>query len=83
MDSDQFDDLKQFITGVVSQSEKRLEAKLGSRIDTLDLKVDKLEATLTHRMDEGFAGVAEAIAAINDIVDDHERRIIKLETKPA
>jgi hypothetical protein len=60
MDDDQLDDLKQFITSTVSQSEQRLTG----RIDGLEKK-----------MDDGFNGVGEAIAEINDRMDKRDAEV--------
>lgn len=72
MDQAQLDDLKQFITATVSQSEARLEERLGGRIDRLEQK-----------MDDGFAGIAEAIEQIHDHNAETDRRLTKLEQRHA
>ena len=59
-----FDDLKQFISGVVSQSEARLTA----RIDAVEQK-----------MDDGFAGIADIMEIQNDRLDTHDQRLVALE----
>ena len=56
------EDLKQFIVATVSQSEARLE----SRLERLERKVDN-----------GFAGVAEAIETIHELIDDLDAKITK------
>lgn len=72
MNDDQLDDLKDFVSTTVLQT----EARLTERIDGLEQK-----------MDDGFAGVGEAIAGINERIDDNytklDNRIITLEQKPA
>jgi hypothetical protein len=68
MNDDQLDDLKQFIAATVSQAEMRL-----------DQKIDQ-----GHKeMQDGFAGVAEAIEQINTKIDEQkttvDNRFMKLE----
>lgn len=63
MDDTQIEDLKQFISATVSQT----EARLGDKIQTLDKKVD-----------DGFAGVGEAIEEIHK---DIETRDTKFDTR--
>jgi hypothetical protein len=72
MSNDQIDDLKQFITTTVSQQLSDFERRLTSRIDGLEKK-----------MDEGFAGVGDAIAEINDKIDNHDTRLTNLESAQA
>lgn len=86
MNTDQLDDLKQFITATVSQSEARLEERLGGRIDSLEQKVDDGFVRLEAKMDDGFAGIGDAIEAIHLRIDDnetsidkHDKRLTKLE----
>jgi len=54
VDDDQLDDLKQFVSATVSQTEARLTEK-----------IDKLE----QKVDDGFAGVGEAIEEIHTQID--------------
>lgn len=79
MNDDQLDDLKQFISATVSQTEQRL----GEQIDGVDQRLDRLE----QEVDNGFAGVGEAIDAIYDSINTHENgtdiRLTKLEQKAA
>ena len=91
----EFDDLKQFIVSVVLQSEHRLanridvlETRLDGRVDSLEKKFDRLDKkveTLDKKMDEGFAGIGEAVENLSNIMDfrfkNHEKRILKLELK--
>jgi LPS O-antigen subunit length determinant protein (WzzB/FepE family) len=70
----EFDDLKQFMISLISQSEVRLESMI-------DKKLNKLES----KMDDGFAGIAEVVENIIENTDakfkNHEKRILKLEHK--
>jgi ribosome-associated translation inhibitor RaiA len=75
---DQFDDLKQFIEATVSQSEARVTHALTK---TIDEKIDRLDKKLSTKMDDGFAGVEEAIEGIHTILDKHENRHDKAETR--
>jgi len=68
MDENQLDDLKQFITATVSQTETRLVG----RLENLEQKVD-----------DGFAGIGEAIEQINEQHAGTERRLTKLEQQVA
>jgi len=93
MNTDQLDDLKQFITATVSQAEAQLEERLGGRIDSVETGLVKLEtkmddgfARLETKMDDGFAGIGEAIEQIHARVDTneddiakHDKRLTKLE----
>lgn len=83
MNTDQIEDLKQFINARISQSETSLESRLDHKIDDLwrDLKAEI--NILRSDMNDGFAGVADAIGVIHDKLDDHEERIIKLEANAA
>ena len=86
MNKDELDDLKQFILSVVSQSESRLGGRIDgveSRFDNLESRFDKLE----KKMDDGFAGIGEAIDNLSGLFEsghkNQEKRIIKLEHKAA
>jgi len=91
MTNDQFDDLKQFITATVSQSEARLEARLKEEIhqsvaqleENFYVKIAQLEA----KVDDGFAGIGEAIEQLHHIIDERdaavERRLVRLEQRAA
>lgn len=68
MKDEQLDDLKQFIASQTSQSESRI-----------DKKIDNLQKI----MEDGFAGVGEAIERNNSQLDDHESRINALEAQSA
>ena len=90
MNDDQFDDLKQFIEATVSQSETRIKDELGERIDGVEQRLDGVEhrlGNLEKKVDDGFAGVADAIETINQHLDDHEtecnERLTKLERQAA
>jgi hypothetical protein len=86
MKDDQIDDLKQFIKVTVSQSEARLESRLGGRIDSVEGRLGSVEnrlESLEQKMDDGFAGIAEAIEFINDQAAVTDRRLTKLEQKAA
>lgn len=76
MNDDQLDDLKQFITATVPQSEERLRDELMGEIHGLRKEVV-----------DGFAGVGEAIEAIHQQSEDRDievdRRFTKLEQQTA
>lgn len=79
MNEDQLDDLKQFIAATVLQTEKRLKGKISNVRSEL--------AGLHDEIADGFAGVGEAIEAINNQIGDHEtktdKRLTKLENQIA
>jgi hypothetical protein len=82
MKTDELDDLKQFMTALISQTEIRL----GDRIDSLEVRFDKLEGRLdglAADMKSGFDGIANIIEAHNTQLDDHEERLTKLEQQAA
>jgi hypothetical protein len=68
MDSNQLDDLKQFITASISQAEERLLTEIKE---------------VSKEMAEGFAGVGEAIEGMHKQSDDQNKivdaRFTKLE----
>lgn len=68
MKDDQLDDLKQFIEVTVSQSEQRVKTEISE---------------LREEMNDGFAGVGEAIEEIHKIIEDNktevDQRLNKLE----
>lgn len=99
MNDGQLDDLKQFIEAMVSQSEARLEHKLGGlgglggRIDKLDgtvsaidFRLDRLDTrldSLEQKQDDGFAGIADILEPLLEKQDDHEKRLTALELPSA
>ena len=86
MTIDELDDLKQFMTALISQTEIRLSG----RIDSLEVRIDQLDERLTGRIDRlaadmksGFDGIANIIEPHNTQLDDHEERLAKLEQQAA
>lgn len=75
MNNDQFDDLKQFIAASVSQSEERIRGDM----DKLRLDMDKGFQSLREEMVNSFSGVGDAIEEIHTQLEQHERRLTKLE----
>jgi len=81
MDEDQLNDLKQFITATVSQA----TADIATKEDIADMatKEDishmaKDIAHLEKKMDDGFAGISEAIEhikQINQTMDDRDKEV--------
>lgn len=70
MNDGQLEDLKQFIDSRISQATSVLATK------------GDIE-NLRQEMNDGFSGVAEAIEQINQVIDEHEQRIVKLEPNAA
>jgi hypothetical protein len=79
MTDDQLTDLKQFILATVSQTEARLESKIDSVEVRLSTRIDELN----DKMDDGFAGVGEAIEQLHQQIEERddvvEGRLAKLE----
>ena len=76
MNDAQLDDLKQYIHATVSQSAESVKTELRSEIRASETRIRK-------DMEDGFAGVAEAITTINDKDDEQDKRITKLEKQIA
>lgn len=74
MDDQQFDDLKQLIASVVSQSESWLRKDLPTKGE-MNAGFDRLE----KKIDDGFAGVGDALESIHAQLDAHEVRLTNLE----
>lgn len=87
MNDDQLDDLKQYIAATVSQTEQRLGGRIGgveSRLDGVESRLDGVESRLggvesrldrlETKVDDGFAGVGEAIELINNRLDESETK---------
>ncbi len=83
MNDQQLDDLKQFITATVSQSEAQLDGKIdGLRIE-LSGEINGLRGELIDlrgEMHEGFAGVGDALDALSS---DFDARLTRLEKTAA
>lgn len=77
-----FDDLKQFIDGRQAQLEERLSA----RIDGLEAKMvtkQDLEATERRILQSVGDAMSQANDATDTRLDDHEKRLRRLEHRPA
>jgi hypothetical protein len=72
MNDEQLDDLKQFIDSRISQSEQLLKAEFTQQLQITNQKID-----------DGLAGVGEAIEQINNRLDkrdkDVDQRLTNLE----
>lgn len=84
MDEDQLNDLKQFIAGTVSQATTGLattDALNKVAKDVAELKKDVAELkTKTNDLDLKVDTISEAL---NESLNDHETRLIKLEQQAA
>jgi peptidoglycan hydrolase CwlO-like protein len=84
-----FEDLKQFVTSTVSQSEERIMThvdKLDGRIDTLSARIDSLSEridSVDEKLDIIQEAIAESIVQQEAILKDHEHRITRLEHREA
>jgi hypothetical protein len=83
MNNERMDDLKQYISGAISQSEQSLEKNLTAKIQAVRTELKTDIQTVRTEMHAGFAGAAEPIDRLNDTVDDHGQQIVKLKTKLA
>ena len=91
MDEDAVADLKQFITGLMSQQLAALRDELRKDIERVESKLTnqilRVESKLEKKIDNLSAAVAEAIDSSNEEtasqIKNHERRIVKLERKLA
>jgi len=84
MNDDTIADLKQFISTTVGQATASLKTELGETLKVELSDVIKTEINvLRQEMQDGFAGVADAITPVHDDLANHERRIIKLEQQAA
>ncbi len=66
------------------EGQKRLEEKFGgleTRMDKLEIKVDKLEIKV-NQLGQEMIGIKTFMGRIEDGLNDHERRIKKLENVP-
>ena len=80
MDSSQLlDDIKQLLHAEISQSEQRLRDEIKSSEQRLSVDISQL----CDEMHDGFAGIAEIITSTNDVLENHEQRVGKLEVKTA
>lgn len=86
MNDETIQDLKQFIAATVSQQTsdiiKRLDG-VDERLDGIDTRLDRVET----KIDDLSASVAEALDATHEVthsqLQDHERRIVRLEQNAA
>ena len=89
----QFEDLKQFIDGRISQSEQLFEERFGKvegRLGKVEGKLGKLESglqSLRTEMLDGFAGVGDAIEDVHQLLEEtklkFDKRLSKLEKQAA
>jgi len=83
MNSDFFDDLKQFITAALSQTEARLLERLEFDIASVRREVNDLRKELSNFREEtreGFLGVGEAM---DETAIEVDARFIALEQQAA
>ncbi|HEV2402774.1 MAG TPA: hypothetical protein VGS08_01095 [Candidatus Saccharimonadales bacterium] len=82
MNEDVVQDLKQFISTTVSQQTASLQ-------DSIHLDLQRLDQKLTSQIGDLSHSVADAIETSNEVndrtktLDDHERRIARLEQRLA
>lgn len=83
MNDETIEDLKQFISGTVSQQTSSLKDDLHDEISRLDKKLDALDTSLSAKIDDLAESVADALESTNQEtavqLKDHENRIKKLE----
>lgn len=83
MTDEQLDDLKQFLTAIVSQSETRIKSKSSENIKKLHDELIEEIYGVRAEMREGFASIGDIVSGSNDRLDDHDLRITALESKAA
>jgi len=93
MDEDTLADLKQFISATVYQHTSEIKDDVkGLKVDIKDLKDDVKDlkvsvARLDHKVDDLSEFVGDALINSNESTDkqlkNHDKRITKLEHKPA
>lgn len=86
MNDDQLNDLKQFVAATISQATANMATKdglknLATKVDVEAIKIDFRR--LEQKVDDGFAGIADAVEDINARHDNHEGRITRLEQQAA
>lgn len=86
MDEEVIADLKQFIAGAITQQTADLRHGLyGLQQDIQRLRQDIQK--LDRKMDDGFAAIADILENVNNATEvrlnNHERRLTRLEQKPA
>lgn len=79
MDEDQLNDLKQFITATVSQA----TAGMAAKEDMANIATKEDIARLERKVDDGFAGVSEAVEQINEQCTEIDQRVTGLEQQAA
>ena len=80
MKDEQLDDLKQYFSTEISQSEARIKSEI-----TADLggSLNRIISELRTDMNSGFAAIAQIFNDVHDSIDDHETRLTKLEQQVA
>ena len=84
MNDDVIADLKQFIAATISQQSSSLREDI---VGTLREDIEKLDDKLSGKIDDLSSSVAEALdshsEAMQPQLDEHDRRITRLETRVA
>lgn len=76
MDTNQVDDLKDFLTTLIGQTETRLETKIETELGLVRSELgDKIDIVHQEMLD-GFEGVGEAIIAIHERIDKQDARLV-------
>lgn len=87
MTDDQLSDLKQFIDSRISQTEQSIRADMATKEDIARMATKEDIAIVRQEIQDGFAGVSEAIEQIHEQAEAQEaevnRRFIKLEQQIA
>ncbi len=89
MSNDQLDDLKQFISASVSQSEERLKVELKEEISTtisqsegrLRQEINQGLQAVRQEIADGFLGVGEAIEAIHQQLEAQQTQQAATDTR--
>ena len=88
MDDSQISDLKHFIASIISQQTSTIREEVVTDIrEDIRKEIKALDNKLTAKIDDLSASVGEALNASNEVLgkqlDDHEKRITRLEHQPA
>jgi len=91
MSNDQLDDLKQFISASISQSEERvkkeLKEEISSSVSQSEGRLREEIQAIRQEMSDGFLGVGEAIDEMHKQIAEQsavtDRRLTKLEQQLA
>jgi uncharacterized coiled-coil DUF342 family protein len=86
MDEKALNDLKQFITATIHQEIASLETRIDTRFEAINARFDEndtMQNEILNAIGENQELHSKAIHYQANNLDDHERRIVKLEKRAA